>query len=102
MLDRCRNPGAVNYAYYGGRGVKVCERWLGEDGYRNFLADMGERPKGRTLDRIDPDKGYEPSNCRWATAKEQVENRRADGAVVIRHCTYGTRKKKNYEQARQG
>ena len=102
MKDRCLNPGAANYPYYGGRGITICERWLGENGYENFLADMGERPRGKTLDRIDPELGYSPSNCKWATAKEQVQNRRADGRTVLRHCTYGTRKKKNYEQVRQG
>lgn len=54
----------------------MCDRWQGADGFANFLADMGERPKGRSLDRVNNDLGYEASNCRWATAKEQANNRR--------------------------
>jgi hypothetical protein len=73
MKQRCLNPKATAYAYYGGRGVTICERWMSFD---NFLADMGERPEGRTLDRIDPYGNYEPSNCRWATYAEQTHNRR--------------------------
>jgi hypothetical protein len=69
MTTRCLDPKAANYRRYGGNGVTICERWLD---FNNFLADMGPRPKGMTLDRIDGAKGYEPSNCRWATPKEQV------------------------------
>jgi hypothetical protein len=66
------------YENYGGRGISVCARWdLAQGGsFEAFLADMGERPEGKTLDRIDVDGDYEPGNCRWATAYEQTHNRR--------------------------
>ncbi|MFA5252819.1 MAG: hypothetical protein WC454_09595 [Phycisphaerae bacterium] len=73
MLRRCRNKNTKDYPGYGGRGISVCERWLK---YENFLADMGERPLGLTLDRINNDGNYEVNNCRWATHKEQAQNRR--------------------------
>lgn len=69
MTQRCTNPNNIGFADYGGRGIRVCERWRK---FENFLADMGERPPGKTLDRFpDVDGNYEPNNCRWATAQEQ-------------------------------
>lgn len=76
MLQRCENPKCHAFADYGGRGIAVCERWRGEHGFEDFLADMGPRPRGRSLDRINNDLGYSPDNCRWATQKEQINNRR--------------------------
>lgn len=71
--QRCENPNHKQYDDYGGRGIRFCERWRD---FRNFLSDMGERPEGRTLDRIKVNGDYEPGNCRWATRKEQSLNKR--------------------------
>lgn len=75
---RCTDPDRPDYDRYGGRGIAFCSRWREPDGrgFLNFLADMGERPEGTSIDRIDPDGNYEPDNCRWATAVEQRANRR--------------------------
>lgn len=82
MLARCLNENHPPYRYYGGRGIKVCDRWLGKDGFANFYSDMGPRPSLElSLDRIDNDGPYDPANCRWATRVQQQRNKRS--SVVV-------------------
>jgi hypothetical protein len=73
MRQRCSNPNCPAYPNYGGRGIRVCDDW---EIFENFFADMGHPPRGRSLDRIDVNGNYEPSNCRWATILEQARNKR--------------------------
>ena len=81
MMRRCYIPSTAHYSDYGGRGIEVCERWRGS--FDAFLLDMGTRPKGLWLDRIDNNGHYEASNCRWATRLEQQQNKR--NSFMITH-----------------
>ena len=96
MMSRCVNPNMPNYKHYGGRGIEVCKEWLNPE---NFLRDMGRRPNGSmSLDRINNDGNYEPSNCRWATWFQQSTNKRvlAGGGIGI----HGIRMRGNVWSAR--
>ncbi len=73
MIQRCTNPNQTKFKDYGGRGIKVCDRWLK---FENFLEDMGQRPVGLEIDRINNNGNYEPGNCRWVTRKENLNNTR--------------------------
>jgi hypothetical protein len=100
MLERCTNPKHISYYLYGGRGIQVCHRWKK---FENFLTDMGEKPNGKSIDRIDGNFGYNLANCRWATCVEQNSNARSNrwietprGRLTITEvasivgCTYNT------------
>ena len=82
MMARCENEGGKDFYRYGGRGIRVCDRWKD---FANFLADMGLRPKGTSIDRIDNSKGYEPGNCRWADEKTQQRNKTTVHVVEFRN-----------------
>lgn len=75
MKSRCLNKKHAKYHLYGGRGITVCKKWLA---FKNFLTDMGEKPEGKSLDRIDNSKGYDKKNCRWASHEEQNRNKRTN------------------------
>lgn len=85
MIQRCTNPKNSRFHAYGGRGINVCDRW--KNSFENFLNDMGERPKGLSLDRIDNDRGYFPENTRWATSKQQVFSQRSTKRITFNGTT---------------
>jgi hypothetical protein len=86
MLRRCDNPRYPQFKDYGGRGIRVCDRWLRDFGA--FVSDMGDRPAGYFIDRIDNDGNYEPSNCRWVTRAQSQSNRRITQRLTIEGVTY--------------
>ena len=88
MLTRCYNPNVAQYKDYGGRGIRVCERWLGSDGFKNFLADMGTRPSRlHSIERRHNSEGYYPENCYWATRAEQAVNKRNNRLITAKGKT---------------
>jgi hypothetical protein len=80
MMSRCNNPKATGYKYYGGRGIKVCSRWM--ESFKNFYEDMGDRPNGMSLDRVDVNGDYTKENCRWATWNEQARNTTVNNIIT--------------------
>ena len=85
MVSRCYDTADAGYLNYGGRGISVCDRWL--KSFRSFLEDMGDRPYGMTLDRLDNGSQYSKENCRWATKKQQVRNRRITWQIEYQQQT---------------
>lgn len=85
MKQRCYDKNHKFYSHYGQRGIKVCDRWL--NSFENFYKDMGNKPIGYSLDRIDNDGDYEPSNCKWSTPKEQANNVRTNRRITIGSIT---------------
>jgi hypothetical protein len=81
MISRCRNEKHPQYPRYGGRGINVCDRWA--DSFADFVADMGRRPEGTSIDRENNDLGYCPENCRWATPRQQANNTRANVLLTV-------------------
>jgi hypothetical protein len=87
MKARCYSPGSISFKNYGARGITVCERWLGEDGFSHFFADMGIAPENKQIERNNNSGNYEPGNCSWATAKEQANNRRSNRLITSNGIT---------------
>lgn len=87
IIQRCTNPNNRNYRLYGGRGIKVCKRWLK---FENFLNDMGQRPQGLSIDRKNVNGNYEPINCRWATPQQQSQNTRTKEQILLDNIMYFT------------
>lgn len=90
MIERCRNPRSKAWTDYGGRGINVCENWKQPkgEGFRAFLQDMGDRPEGYVIDRINNDAGYSPENCQWVSRKQSQRNRRVTLKVIIEGQEY--------------
>lgn len=85
MKTRCCNKNSSNYKNYGGRGIRICDRW--KDSFKNFLEDMGERPMNMSLDRINNNGDYEPNNCKWSSIKEQNNNMRCNRLITFKGRT---------------
>lgn len=85
MIQRCCNVSSTSYKNYGGRGITICRRW--RESFEMFYQDMGDPPKGMTIDRVDNSKGYAPDNCEWATASQQARNRRRTIWITIGEVT---------------
>lgn len=81
MKSRCYNKNHIHYDAYGGRGIKVCDRWLGREGFKNFYNDMFPKPDNATLDRVDNNADYCPENCRWSSKTEQANNTRRNKII---------------------
>lgn len=91
MHQRCSNPNMSSYSHYGGRNISVCTRW---SSFVNFLSDMGERPEGTTLDRVNGSGNYTPENCRWSTPKDQANNRKQGGSRETSLKAWETRRRR--------
>ena len=86
MIQRCSNPNSPDYRWYGGRGITICESWQGKNGFNNFIAEMGRRPKGTYLVRVNLNGNYEKSNCLWSHEKKQTPASRRDRILTERLC----------------